>query len=378
MLKIGVRLILLLLLVFYQNVVSAEYKIKGKINKLHVKYFPKIYLATIESINDLYHASHKNVINSAFIGEDGTFQLIGNDLPNDDKIYRLYITEGEKINASITYTDGPNFMFLLLNNRSNVFLRAQDSVASFNDISLQGSILNQQLKNLSDQIYQWRKLIIQAEFVSEAKKTYSVQFYNKQLLRYADTSNNAFLSLFALKNIYTDQPESFFTEHRLIYNKVKNQLSRKTDFSSFSREFDLELKIYKLKLDEFVLSSSAKKLMIASFVSILLLVGLCSLLLYKIAVIKKKGRNEEPEKKVQPENQSNRLVLLTRKEKEILTLLLNDLSNKEIAEKLFVELSTVKTHINNIYLKLGVRNRSELKALDLTGLDPFIANSTRD
>ena len=37
----------------------------------------------------------------------------------------------------------------------------------------------------------------------------------------------------------------------------------------------------------------------------------------------------------------------------------NGKTNKEIAQELFVELSTVKTHINNIYRQLNVSNRKE-------------------
>jgi DNA-binding CsgD family transcriptional regulator len=51
---------------------------------------------------------------------------------------------------------------------------------------------------------------------------------------------------------------------------------------------------------------------------------------------------------------------LTKKEKEILDLILADKSNKEIAATLFIELSTVKTHINKIYSKLEVKSRKEL------------------
>lgn len=51
--------------------------------------------------------------------------------------------------------------------------------------------------------------------------------------------------------------------------------------------------------------------------------------------------------------------LLSKREIEVLELIKDDLSNKEIAERLFVSLSTVKTHINNIYKILEVRNRRE-------------------
>lgn len=48
---------------------------------------------------------------------------------------------------------------------------------------------------------------------------------------------------------------------------------------------------------------------------------------------------------------------LTNQQMKVLKLMHKGLSNKEIAEELEVSLSTVKTHINHLYRKLGVRNR---------------------
>ena len=47
---------------------------------------------------------------------------------------------------------------------------------------------------------------------------------------------------------------------------------------------------------------------------------------------------------------------LTPKEREIALLLANNLSNKEISSHLCIGISTVKTHINNIYNKLFKRH----------------------
>ncbi|MGB3150255.1 MAG: LuxR C-terminal-related transcriptional regulator, partial [Maribacter sp.] len=51
---------------------------------------------------------------------------------------------------------------------------------------------------------------------------------------------------------------------------------------------------------------------------------------------------------------------LSKQEKNVQSLILEGKSNKEIANELFISLSTVKTHITNIYGKLKVANRSEL------------------
>jgi two-component system response regulator NreC len=48
--------------------------------------------------------------------------------------------------------------------------------------------------------------------------------------------------------------------------------------------------------------------------------------------------------------------ILSKREIEVIKLICQEYSNKEIAEKLFVSINTVDTHRKNIYLKLGVNN----------------------
>jgi DNA-binding NarL/FixJ family response regulator len=54
---------------------------------------------------------------------------------------------------------------------------------------------------------------------------------------------------------------------------------------------------------------------------------------------------------------------LTPKEKEILPLLCQGLSNKQIAQDLYLSLRTVENHLASIYEKLGVRSRTEAAVL---------------
>lgn len=51
---------------------------------------------------------------------------------------------------------------------------------------------------------------------------------------------------------------------------------------------------------------------------------------------------------------------MTDREKEVFKLLLKKNSNKEIAARLFISESTVKTHVRNILQKIGVKSRSAL------------------
>ena len=49
--------------------------------------------------------------------------------------------------------------------------------------------------------------------------------------------------------------------------------------------------------------------------------------------------------------------LLTKREKEIFTLLIQSYTTKDIAEKLYISEKTVRNHISNVIQKLGVESR---------------------
>ena len=57
---------------------------------------------------------------------------------------------------------------------------------------------------------------------------------------------------------------------------------------------------------------------------------------------------------IQPQNPG-----LTRRELEILELIAQGMSNREIAEKLYVSENTVKTHASRVFDKLGAKRRTQ-------------------
>jgi DNA-binding NarL/FixJ family response regulator len=58
--------------------------------------------------------------------------------------------------------------------------------------------------------------------------------------------------------------------------------------------------------------------------------------------------------------EAGHLAALTRREREVLTLVASGLSNQEIAEELVLSPLTAKTHISRIMAKLGARDRAQL------------------
>lgn len=92
-----------------------------------------------------------------------------------------------------------------------------------------------------------------------------------------------------------------------------------------------------------------------------------SLALIYVSIDKQKIRKLSTEiAKISKENNHGklpqRIALLTPRQEKVYKLIIAGRSNKEIMSVLFIEQSTLKSHINQIYKKLEVKNRRELKA----------------
>jgi len=78
----------------------------------------------------------------------------------------------------------------------------------------------------------------------------------------------------------------------------------------------------------------------------------------KVTIIEKEVYVQHPESFVLNEEELSRLGLSPR-EWDVLQLITQGLSNAEIAERLFVSLSTIKTHASNVFLKMEVKSRTQ-------------------
>jgi len=78
----------------------------------------------------------------------------------------------------------------------------------------------------------------------------------------------------------------------------------------------------------------------------------------KQVVIEKEVYLPQPETSTIDENALQKLDL-TAREYEVLQLLAKGYSNADIADRLFLSVSTVKTHVSNLFIKMDVKSRTQ-------------------
>lgn len=83
------------------------------------------------------------------------------------------------------------------------------------------------------------------------------------------------------------------------------------------------------------------------------------------AVLRRVNWQKPVEKKSDLPYNTEKRPVLTSREKEVLALAAKGKSNKEIAEKLVLREVTVKSHLNNIFKKLKVTNRTQAVLLSM-------------
>ena len=69
------------------------------------------------------------------------------------------------------------------------------------------------------------------------------------------------------------------------------------------------------------------------------------------------GEKESPASNDASSEETSVVDTLSKREREVLELMVTGISNPAIADKLCRSLGTVKIHVHNIYRKLGVSNR---------------------
>lgn len=292
--------------------------------------------------------TESQILFSTQIDSTGYFEFKGQLLSEKDKIYRIHSNfDNTKGLQLISDNDKSNYHNFIFSNTDTIYF------------SKTGNHWFSQSKNTNKTDEEWRKLklfeekLVEGYFdvknkeakqqaindFSEKTKTYSntnISHPLVKLLAFSDIKRNNF----DLKNDFEKNPD--------FYNNILDSLKNYYSETSYYLQFQDE--ISKIS-NAIVLQKYSFHKKMNYILGILLLIFLAvSFILFK------RLRTIQP-KEIKQEIES---ATLTNQEEKIAKLILEDKSNKEIADDLFISLSTVKTHIRNLYAKLNVASRREL------------------
>ncbi|MFC2120708.1 helix-turn-helix transcriptional regulator [Bacteroidota bacterium] len=304
---------------------NAQTSIKGHI-KLDSTWAPVVYLSLIPNMDEMLDISNEMIKQTANIDSEGKFYFNTSFLAQEDHLYRIHFTKkgDPPVSLSIGGKD-ENHFFLIANNKSDIFVNNKCSVSFLDEISFSGDYPNNALQEIDEMLAyldsaDYPGLSIKTEFLHNA-------IYEK-LRYYADTCSHPIVSLYAL---YKSKFESNYPLNKQFYKDYLKKWKNKK--SSYHKAFRAQLGISQNK--EFY----GRLIIGLSF----FIIGVIITILFR----KYRSKNK------------NLLNSLSVQERKIFTLLKEGKSNKEISEEFNIGLSTVKSHVNNIYSKLNINSRKE-------------------
>ena len=339
-----IRQLLLLVFLLLPNLSWAAYIVQGRLN-MKGEWQHRVYLATINKLDDYYHARAEHIIASAEIREDGGFLLQGDNLPAHSQFYRLYLIKEEHSEYNACLFEGGeehNFVHLLLNNDSRIEITADtSSFAPFGDYRIRGGEEALLMRDVGRLVYPGY-IFYEIRFPSELQ--FSQDKLNRDLFNFADTCSHTLVSLAAMINTDFD---AYFAGNEQRYRLFGAELRQQMPGHPYTLDYDRKLRYY---ADDF--SESNPGWWPAA-------TGVCGLLCLMLFWQNRLLQRQLQEGGQPTEPAPDPALPFTPRELRILELIVQGKTNKEIATDLFIELSTVKSHINKLYAKLQVKNRRE-------------------
>lgn len=334
-----------------KSVSWSAYRLEGRVN-LGDQWQPKIFMAAIEKLSDYYRASPDLIINIGLVDSTGYFILEGSNLPEEHRFYRLYLMkiQNDEYDACL-YVGGDdhNFVHIIANNYSQLEINATKGYSSpFGNFEIKGDQDNKLMQNLARIVYP-SFYFYQIKFPTELR--FSEAKLHTDLKNFVDTCQSTIVSLAAVNNTDFDE---YFDQDRLFYESFGDRLLLELPHSVYTSNYLRKLRYYANE-DKATIPNRFWALVVLLGILLVIAVSWIATLHKKLTELESKFPSDAP-------IQSPELAIqemLTQKESEILQLIGQGKSNKEIASELYVELSTVKTHINKIYTKLNVKNRRE-------------------
>lgn len=344
-------IIILVLLSLLPISVVGQYEFSGYVNTAN--YESKIYLSVVEDYRKISGVYPEQILNQTQADSTGFFQFSGNNLSEVNKMYRIHVDSCNDDLQGVNHFTGhcPNSkeIVFVANNTTHLTLPFSFENEMFCRVISENEKAKTFLKIDSlknDMRFAFGTYRSEANRKLNSKKWFSIlQQYGEQLQEpLAELYSYSFVS------DRSNELYGYYLEDlrgNPYYENLLARLRQKYPDSPYTKQFEAEL-----TADQYLIQKHSKTKLPWW---IWLLIGVAAISLLGNYFFFGKIR------KLQHLNQGK--AALTQQEKKVLELILKEQSNKEIASQLFVSVSTVKTHINNIYKKLQVSSRDEVRSL---------------
>lgn len=342
-LQISIKYAFLIIAFSLPKLAICQYRISGYLKT--EKSDKTVYLAILR-FDERNVQSENQIISSTKTDSSGYFEFKGKLLSKQDKFYRIYANESETTLDFIRTDNAKNYHNFIFSNNDTIYFPKNKS-----DIWFANSINT----NYADK--EWRKVIefenkLKYEF-NDTKNSETLKQINSSFLkRYKafcnDSVSSPLIKLLIYSNIKHEigKLDKDFQENPKFYKNILSDLKKVYGESSYYSQFREEI-------TQLSYTQIGKKLKLYKYLNFFLIIIIILLIILLLRALKSKNKllNKQTEKAIS---------LLTQQEQKILQLIANGKSNKEIASELFISLSTVKTHITNIYSKLKVTSRQQI------------------
>ncbi len=346
------KLLLFITFFFALSSTKAQYQFSGYVDNESQK--GNIYLSAIDDYRKISGVYPEQIINKTVCDTSGYFFFSGDNLPVENKIYRIHVDSCIESEQNLTHYTGrcptsKEIVFIAKNTDSLSFPFSFDNEMFCRLIS-KNEKSNAFLK--IDSLKQEMRFAF-STYRSEANRRINSKKWFDILQNYGEQLQEPLAELYVFKYLSerTQPHHAYYLEdlkNNSYYDNLLERLNTKYPNSHYTNQYKAEL-----AADKYLVSAIDTNT-VAWWVYILVTIALLSVITN--IVLYKKLKNT-------PSLLSYKEEALSNQEKKVLELILENKSNKEIASQMFVSLSTVKTHINNLYKKLNVSSRDEVKKM---------------
>lgn len=319
----------------------AQYSISGQLDTPEKN--KRVYLSVI-AYNAQYHMSNNQVISSTLTDSLGYFNFEGQLLPETHVLYRIHSNIDEESGGLdiADVDDLKNFHNFIFTNQDTISFRGNNSHWFSNQTNT--NAVDVEWQTFEAYINQLKKELSAVSDI-ELKQQSTFQILSKLKAYSISKDIHPLATLLLLSEVDYTTLQSDFSSDEAFYMRLQDQLNTSYSEGSYAKQY-AEL------LNDLSKLSNQQSLVFYKQLTYLL-TAICLLLFAALGLVLRMLKRE---KKPPPIALSN----LTKQEKKIAELICQLKSNNAIAAELFISLSTVKTHIRNIYSKLDVKDRDQL------------------